>query len=142
MTWELDPFQFSDNAHDIDIERVFSLLKATYWSDSRPLQTIERMIDHSMCFTLLLEERQIGFVRVISDYTTTSWIADMVVDEAFRGRGLGKWMMTCLMRHPRLSHTQLVLQAKDAHHFYERLGFERRSTLMSTPVDYLQDAVE
>ena len=79
----------------------------------------------------------VGFVRVISDYSSLAWIADMFVDAPHRGKGIGGWMLDCLMEHPQLMGCQFVLQTKDAHTFYEKRGFEQRETLMSTSVPYL-----
>jgi len=80
---------------------------------------------------------QIGFGRVVTDYTVFSWVADIVIDSPYRGRGLGKWMMTCIAEHPLIRHTQMVLQTRDAHSLYEKYGFDRNPALMSTNVDGL-----
>lgn len=137
MKWTRHPFTLSDDQSKIDVDRVYALLGTTYWSASRSREVVEQCIDHSLCFGLFDGERQIGFVRVISDYTTTSWVSDMVVDGDYRGQGLGRWMMQCVMDHPRLQDTQFVLQTRDAHAFYARLGFEQRPSMMSTSVSYL-----
>jgi len=83
------------------------------------------------------EGSQVGFGRVVSDYTVFSWVADIVIEPRFRGRGLGKWMMSCIKEHPQLRHTQMVLQTRDAHSLYEAYGFSRNPALMSTKVDGL-----
>ena len=73
-------------------------------------------------------------VSAVTDYTVFSWIADVVVDSPYRARGLGKWMMDCITSHPAVSHTQMVLQTRDAHSLYEKYGFYANSALMSTRV--------
>ena len=137
MIWNKNPFSLNDDPSAMDVDVVCALLAATYWSASRSRETVARFLRHSLCFGLFHGERQVGFVRVISDFTTTSWVADMVVDSAYRGQGLGRWMMECVMSHPRLSDTQFVLQTRDAHGFYEGLGFQQRPSLMSTGISYL-----
>ena len=87
-----------------------------------------------MCFTLLHESVQVGFGRVVTDYTVFSWIADIVIDPAYRKRGLGRWLLECMQSHPLLKATQMVLQTRDAHALYEKLGFSRNPALMSTAV--------
>jgi len=92
------------------------------------------MIEKSLCFGLFLGDAQIGFGRAVTDYTVFSWIADIVIDGRHRGQGLGKWMMECMVAHPGISGTQLVLQTRDAHALYEKYGFLKNPALMSTRV--------
>ena len=92
------------------------------------------MIEKSLCFGLFLRGAQIGFGRAVTDYAVFSWIADLVIDSKYRGQGLGKWMMHCMVAHPAISGTQMVLQTRDAHALYEKFGFSRNPALMSTPV--------
>jgi GNAT superfamily N-acetyltransferase len=63
---------------------------------------------------------------VITDYTTFGYLADVFVLEAHRGAGLSKWMMSCVMAHPRLQGLRRwMLATRDAHGLYERFGYER-----------------
>lgn len=57
-----------------------------------------------------------------------------MVEPEFRGIGLGTWMMECLIEHPAIKGTQMVLQTLDAHGLYERFGFSGNNALMSTGV--------
>lgn len=90
------------------------------------------MVKHSVCFLLLQDSELIGFGRAVTDYTVFTWVADLVVDKRFRHRGLGKWMMSCIVEHPAIKKTQMVLQTRDAHALYERYGSLRSPALMST----------
>lgn len=137
MTWERDGFILSDNVEDQDVQAICNLLRSTYWAGDRTFEQMQKVVRHSLCFSLTLEDELVGFVRIISDYTKMSWVSDMVVKEDFRGLQLGQWMMHRVMQHPDLKHTQFALQTKDAHSFYAKLGFARRTTLMSTSVAYL-----
>lgn len=137
MEWTHEEFVLTDEAQRIDLAVTQALLLDTYWGVRRPPEVVERMIEHSFPFTLLKGDGQIGFGRVVSDFTVFSWIADIVIDPAYRGRGLGKWMMECIKAHPRIRHTQMVLQTRDAHGLYERYGFAHNPALMSTRVDGL-----
>jgi|SRR6185369_962017 len=137
MEWVQEEFVLTDDAGRVDLEKTQSLLMDTHWGVRRPPHIVTQMLEHSLPFTLLHGGSQIGFGRVVSDFTVFSWVADIVIESKFRGRGLGKWMMACIKEHPRLRHTQLVLQTRDAHGLYERYGFSRNSALMSTKVDGL-----
>ena len=137
MEWSRDSFILTDARERIDLAITQSLLRNTYWGVRRPPEVVEKMLAHSLPFTLLQDGVQVGFGRVVSDFTVFSWVADIVIDTPYRGRGLGKWMMTCIAGHPSIKHTQMVLQTRDAHALYERYGFSRNPALMSTQVSGL-----
>jgi hypothetical protein len=134
MEWKRDNFLLTDDPERVDVTRIFELLGKTYWGVRRPREIVEKMVKHSLCFTLIHSDSQIGFGRVVTDYTVFSWIADIVIDDSFRGQSLGKWVMTCIREHPLLRETQMVLQTRDAHTLYEKYGFSRNPALMSTTV--------
>lgn len=134
MEWERNEFLLTDDSRRVDAERTFALLNSTYWAVRRPKDVVLNLIPHSLCFTLIHGKVQIGFGRAVTDYTVFSWIADIVVDSAYRSQGLGKWMMDCIAAHPAIRHTQMVLQTRDAHSLYEKYGFYSNPALMSTRV--------
>jgi GNAT superfamily N-acetyltransferase len=137
MDWTRGEFFLTDDASRIDLTKTQALLRDTYWGVRRSPAVVAQMLEHSLPFVLLHQAKQIGFGRVVSDYTVFSWVADIVIDEAYRGKGLGKWMMNCITQHPKISHTQMVLQTRDAHSLYEKFGFSRNAALMSMRVDGL-----
>ena len=137
MIWAKDTVIFSDDKKLVDVVRIHQLLSKTYWGVRRPIEVVEKMIATSLCFTLLEDNIQIGFARAVTDTITLSWIADIVILPEYRGKGIGKWMMECILEHPDISETQKVLQSRDAHEYYEKFGFTQNSTLMSTEVDGL-----
>ena len=134
MEWEKNEFLLTDDPRRVDVNRTFALLNSTYWGVRRSKEVVLNMIPHSLCFTLLRDKVQVGFGRAVTDYTVFSWIADVVVDSQYRTQGLGKWMMDCIANHPAISHTQMVLQTRDAHSLYEKCGFFTNTALMSTRV--------
>ncbi|HMF56800.1 MAG TPA: GNAT family N-acetyltransferase [Pyrinomonadaceae bacterium] len=114
----------TDPAH-LDIELIHRTLSTeTYWATGRPLDVVKRSIENSLPFGLYHLGKQIGFARVVTDYATFAWIADVFVLEEFRGRGLGKWLMDVMISHPRLQgFRRWVLATKDAHGLYHQFGF-------------------
>lgn len=134
MEWTRGDFFLTDARERVDARCVFELLARTYWGVRRPYEIVGKMVQHSLCLTLVHSGSQIGFGRVVTDYTVFSWVADIVIDDAFRGKGLGKWMMACIKEHPLLRTTQMVLQTRDAHALYEKFGFSQSPKLMSTAV--------
>ena len=52
-----------------------------------------RSIENSLCFGVYNDGAQVGFARVISDFATFAYIADVFILEPYRGRGLAKELM-------------------------------------------------
>jgi len=96
---------------------------------------VARSIENSLCFGLYRQGKQVGFARVISDYATYAYIGDVFVLKSFRGRGLGKWLMECIMRHPKLQGLRRwSLATRDAHALYAQFGF----TPLKKPQNYME----
>ena len=100
------------------------LSNSSYWAKGRRLETVRRSIEHSLSFGLYKGERQIGFARVVTDYATFAWIADVFILDGFRGEGLGTWLMEVIIKHPQLQgFRRWTLSTKDAHELYRKFGF-------------------
>jgi GNAT superfamily N-acetyltransferase len=127
MEWKHEsmPYWISDDKQQLDREKICEWLSTTYWAAERPKEMIIKGIENSLCFGLYGESGQAGFVRIVSDYATFSWVCDVFVDPAHRGRGLSKWLMEVMVNHPAIRHTNMTLGTRDAHGLYEQYGFER-----------------
>ena len=125
MNWQQNKIVVSDEREKVDLDVVHRLLKTSYWANERPKETIAKSIENSLCFSMFRDDRQIGFARVVTDFTTFSWIADVIIDPQFRGQGLGKFLMRCITEHPAIATTKQSLRTKDAHGLYEQYGFTR-----------------
>ena len=127
----------SDDPAGFDFGYVERALRTTYWAADRPREVMEAAFRNSVPFGLYDTAggawRQIGFARVVTDKVNFSWIADVFIDPAYRGRGLGKWMMGSILEHPDVKNTRQTLGTRDAHCFYEQLGFVRREVLRRYP---------
>jgi GNAT superfamily N-acetyltransferase len=129
-----DDYFVSTSADLIDLEFVCAALAGSYWARNRPRAVIEESLKASLCFGLYEKPggRQVGLARVVTDGCTFSWLCDVVVDPGHRGKGLGKFLMSSVLGHPRLQGTTFVLGTRDAHGLYERFGFAR-TELMRRP---------
>ncbi|ADU28732.1 GNAT family N-acetyltransferase [Evansella cellulosilytica] len=123
MRWVKEDFLISDDVSTIDLEIVVSLLSTTYWAAKRDRETIKKSIEGSVVFGLYHSNNQIGFARVVTDKATFSWVMDVVIDEAYRERKLGTWLMECILDHPHIKHTSFGLATKDAQSFYRKFNF-------------------
>ena len=117
-------FSISTDREDLDVDLIHDFLTKSYWAAGIPRNVVARSIQNSLCFGLYRGSRQVGFARVISDYATYAYIADVFVIEEFRGQALGKWLMECIVAHPQLQGLRRwALATKDAHGLYQQFGF-------------------
>ena len=124
MEWSRDNFTVSCDPSKVDRKAVAGFLASTYWAQGIPKSTVDKSIDGSLCFALLDSGRLIGFARVISDRATIAYLADVFVLPEFRGRGLGKWLVQCVLAHPELKGLRRwILITRDAHDLYRPAGF-------------------
>lgn len=133
MEWVNGDFCVSDDRERLDIEKIVAWLQQTYWAQDRSRAELLAAFQNSFCIGLYHGEQQIGFARAVTDYATFTWICDVIVDEEYRGRGLGKWLVQCLIEHPRLQTRSQLLGTRDAHTLYERFGFQRLEMLKRVP---------
>ena len=129
-------YVISTDPAKLDLDTIHGFLTNCYWAKGIPRETVTRSIEHSLCFGIYhRSEGQVGFARVISDFATVAYLGDVFVLEAHRGRGLSKWMMECIMKHPQLQGLrQWILLTRDAHRLYTKFGF----TPLTAPERYME----
>jgi len=123
--WRQADYVISTDPDRLDLPFIHNFLSNTaYWAQGRSLDLVRRSLDNSLNFGLFHGREQIGFARVVTDYATFAWLADVFIIEDYRGRGLGKWLVEVITTHPRLQgFRRWVLATKDAHELYRRFGF-------------------
>ena len=123
MNWSKDNYTLTDEPAGFDFEITCALLHSTYWAADRSCQTIARSLQHSLNFGLFHGPEQVGFARVVTDRATVAYLCDVVIADEHRGRGIGRWMIQCILDHPELQHCRIDLFTKDAQEFYRPFGF-------------------
>jgi N-acetylglutamate synthase-like GNAT family acetyltransferase len=124
MEWTKDDFIVTTDKKRIDVTYVHWFLSHSYWAAGIPVETVQRSIDASMCFSVIYLNHQVGFARMITDKATFGYLADVFIDENFRGRGLSKWLIEVILNHPDLQGLRrLMLATRDAHSLYAQFGF-------------------
>ncbi|RPD48163.1 GNAT family N-acetyltransferase [Paracnuella aquatica] len=124
MTWTKDDFTITTSKDLIDVPYVHRFLSRSYWAQEIPAEVVARSIEGSLCFSVFQQNNQVGFARVITDGATFAYLADVFIDEAFRGLGLSKWLMETIVAHPSLTGLRrFLLVTRDAHGLYEQFGF-------------------
>eukprot|EP01133_Synstelium_polycarpum_P010088 gene10088-11764_t len=121
-----DGFIFSDDKKKIDPKAVHQYLATqSYWAKDIPFETVKKSIDNSLCFGIYKDALQIGFARWITDKSTFGYLADVYVEEPFRGKGLSKKLMSLMLFHKDLQGLRrYMLATRDAHGLYAQYGFE------------------
>ena len=120
----------------LDLDVIHNFLTNCYWAKGIPRDLVARSIKHSLCFGIYDGQgAQVGFARVISDFATYAYLADVFVLESHRGRGLGKDLMQCIAQHPALQGLRRwSLSTVDAHALYAQIGF----TPLKFPERYME----
>ena len=123
--WQRGAYTISTDPQRLDVTLIHHYLStSTYWATGRPLEVVRRSLEHSLCFGLYQGAAQVGFARVITDYATFAWVADVFVLEAQRGQGLGTWLTEVIVGHPDLQgFRRWALATKDAQELYRKFGF-------------------
>ena len=98
----------------------------TYWADKRSDEQIEKSMRNSSCYGVYLddEKKLVGFGRVISDYATTYYLCDVVIEAAYQHKGLGTALVSYIESRPEYDGLRGVLITKDAHDLYRKFGYE------------------
>ncbi|MGF1866451.1 GNAT family N-acetyltransferase [Enterovibrio norvegicus] len=130
MTYNREGFSISNDENKVDVIRLKALLAGSYWAHDRDIDTIARSIKHSECFSLCDNDYFVGFARVVTDYSTFAYVADVIVDPDYRGKGLGKWLVDTVVNDARWKGQLMMLATDDAHALYERHGFSNSQKFM------------
>jgi len=133
--WEHGEYLVSTDRRRIDVEAVHAFLTTSYWARGVSLDRVARSIDNSVPLGLYRDTQQAGFARVITDYATFGYLADVFVLEPHRGRGLGRRLVEAALEHPELQgFRKWLLATRDAHGLYRQLGF----TDLANPQQFMQ----
>ncbi len=133
MEWTDGQLRVTDDPAAIDFDFICEHLKTTYWAEGRSREKIERSWRAAIPFTMFERAERIGFARAVTDRSTFSWIADVFVHPDHRGHGAGQFLMRCVTSHPDIAIAKICLATRDAHAFYEKLGFARGDAMWKRP---------
>ena len=119
-------YRIIDGLDNLQLSDIVRLLRTTYWAEDRPAEVIETALRHSHCLGILLpgDQTLAAFARVVSDGATMYYLADVVVDEAYRRQGLGTALVSHIVSLPSYAHLRGLLFTRDAHGLYRKFGFD------------------
>ncbi|MBD2702733.1 GNAT family N-acetyltransferase [Spirosoma sp. BT702] len=109
---------------NLDVIHRF-LSQEAYWSLNIPIDIVKRAIENAVCFGVYKGDEQVGFARVVTDFATFGYLADVFILPEHRGKGLSKQLMAFIMTYPPLQGLRrIMLVTKDAHGLYTQFGFK------------------
>ena len=115
----------SSNKNKLDIPFILSELKQVSWLAPKTLEEVQTVIDASFCFGIYLEDKQIGFCRVITDYVVFAYVMDVFITAEQRGKGYASQLIKAMLLDPKLKDVKLWrLATSDAHFLYKKFGFD------------------
>jgi acetolactate synthase I/II/III large subunit len=128
-----DRYELDDDPDRIDVDFVVDYLtREAYWARGRSRDVVKRSLAGSARVVGLYHGgRQVGFARVVSDGAVFAFLADVFVDEAHRGSGLGVELVREAVENGPHSGLAWRLATADAQGLYERFGF--RETPSTVP---------
>jgi GNAT superfamily N-acetyltransferase len=121
----INGFLLSTNKEKLQVDYIHHFLsEECYWTKNIPIEIVKKSIDGSLCFGIYHNEKQIGFARIITDYATFAYLADVFVDLNFRNKGLSKALMGFIKEQDCIKGVRrFMLATLDAHALYQQFGF-------------------
>lgn len=140
LEWQRGEYTITTDAARLDVGIIHDFLnQESYWGRGRSRALVERSIANSLAFGVYKNSQQVGFARVITDYATFAYLADVFVVPAERGQGVSKWLLQSIALHPALQGLQRwLLATRDAHGLYQQYGF----TPLTQPDHWLERFTE
>lgn len=123
---KIDNYIISTDRGKLDVNYIhYFLSEESYWAKNIPIELVNTSIEGSLCFGVYHQGKQIGFARVITDYATFGYLADVFIDKNYRGKGLSKELMKFIMEQEVIKKLRrFMLATLDAHSLYAQFGFE------------------
>lgn len=130
-----EQFLISTDPAKLDVNSIHAFLSHSYWETKGiPKEIVDRSIRGSLCFGVYEGQQQVGFARVITDRATFAFLCDDYILESHRGRGLGRWLMECILSHPDLQALRRWIVVTRDDRLYKKFGF----TPLKEPKTYME----
>lgn len=117
-------FSISSDKDKLQIDVIqHYLAEEAYWTTGRTKAMTEKTIKNSLCFGVYHQDQQIGFARVVTDYTIFAYLCDVFILSDYQGQGLGKWLTETILEVLDDEGVHwTMLATRDAHELYENYG--------------------
>src|SRR5690349_19148682 len=102
-------YEITTDSARFDLNLIHEFLANSYWARGIPREVVERSIQHSLGFAAFHGQHQVGFARVVTDFATFAYVADVFVIPEHRGHGVSKLLMQAILSHPKLQGLRRIL---------------------------------
>ena len=116
--------EISTDKSKLQIDVIHQFLTETYWAKGRTLEEVKTSMEHCLCFGVYLDNKQIGFARIATDYVVFAYLMDVFILPEYRGNGYSKLLMKTVNEEPQLQNCKIwMLKTADAHRLYKQFGY-------------------
>src|ERR1043165_4046910 len=124
QVWTRGEYEISCERARLDLSAIHRYIsEESYWGKGRPFEVVRRSVENSLPFGIYRGEELVGFARVVTDYATFAWLADVFVLEGLRGRGIGEALVLAVNAHADLQGIRRrLLATSSAAPLYARHG--------------------
>ncbi|PHM68303.1 GNAT family N-acetyltransferase [Xenorhabdus sp. KJ12.1] len=125
MQWKREDYWITTDKSNIDVNFVHNNLTQLFWARGIEFEKVKTAVENSLCFLLSHQDKKIGFARLITDFSTFSYVVDVFIIDEYQKKGLGRWLMECVLQHPAVTDVDHVtLVTSSASWLYKKLGFK------------------
>jgi N-acetylglutamate synthase-like GNAT family acetyltransferase len=133
--WRRGSLLVSTDRAKLDHDAVLELLHTTRWAKYMTREKLALSIEESLVFAQYDDRTLVGLARVVTDRSTYGYITDVIIAESQRGKGLGRWLIACILEHRDMQDLRrLTLLTREAPWLYEKFGF----VMGSGPAAYME----
>ena len=122
----MEKLSIKSGKEEMDIKAIHKFLsEESYWAKGISFEFVDKSLDNSFSVGAFVDGRQVGFARVITDYYTFGWLADVYVLPDHREKGISKKILSFIIDQPwskRLRRT--MLNTSNGHGLYRQFGFK------------------
>ncbi|OEK07777.1 GNAT family N-acetyltransferase [Flavivirga aquatica] len=116
--------EISTDKTRLQINTIQNFLTTSYWAKGRTIDEVRKTIENSFCFGAYLGEKQIGFARVVTDYTVFAYLMDVFILPEYRSQGYSKQFIKTINTTSELQSCKIwMLKTADAHGLYKQFGY-------------------
>ncbi|MEX0446442.1 GNAT family N-acetyltransferase [Xenorhabdus sp. SGI246] len=124
IEWRRDEYWITTDKNKIDVKFVHSNLTQLFWARGIEFEKVKTAVENSLCFVLFHHDKEIGFSRLITDFSMFSYISDVFIIDEYQKKGLGRWLIACILQHPAITQVNHVaLVTSNAGWLYKKFGF-------------------
>ncbi len=116
--------EISTDKSKLQFDVIHQFLTKTYWAKGRTLEEVKTSIEHCFCFGFYIEDKQIGFARIATDYVVFAYVMDVFILQEYRGKGYSKQLIKAINEESKLQNCKIwMLKTADAHKLYKQFGY-------------------